>query len=385
MSTSPSSAVEIFYSYSHRDERFRNELVNHLANLRRNGLVRDWHDRKIGAGKEWSGEINEHLNSAQLILLLVSADFMASDYCNGVEVKRALERHEANEARVIPVLLRYVDWEGAPFAGLQALPKNGKPIASWSDRDKAFASVARGIREAIEQITSTDAPAMVQYCQGGSLAKKIRWALVLSATIEEVDMPIAEALVKHLRALAGDVNITLLRVEPGSVRLILESPVEVYETAKSLIRADHALELLDFEVQKIYRRPVILLMAHEADREYALQLQVYFHNIDLETIMIEEARGIEVGDVVVVVFGHASPTVWMIRRLEVLAKEMYARGHNLPIAVYAATPAAAAKYRGISFWGGHKPVYFIDNSTGFDSQELLPLLSEIGCLPSGER
>ena len=91
-----SDPVEIFYSYSHRDERFRNELVNHLANLRRLGIVKDWHDRRISAGGEWADEINEHLNSAQLILLLISADFMASDYCNGVEVKRALERHEAN-------------------------------------------------------------------------------------------------------------------------------------------------------------------------------------------------------------------------------------------------------------------------------------------------
>ena len=94
---------------------YENNLRNHLAILRRQGVITDWHDRKIGAGREWEGEIDEHLNTAHVILLLISSDFIASDYCYDVEVQRAMERHNAGEARVIPVILRPVDWEEGTF------------------------------------------------------------------------------------------------------------------------------------------------------------------------------------------------------------------------------------------------------------------------------
>jgi len=97
------------------------------------------------------------LNSASVILLLISSDFLVSDYCSGIEMERALQRHQANEACVIPILLRTVDWKGAPFAHLQALPTNTRPITSWSNPDEAFADVAAGIRRAIEELTSLSA------------------------------------------------------------------------------------------------------------------------------------------------------------------------------------------------------------------------------------
>jgi hypothetical protein len=144
--------IEVFYSYSHKDEDLRNELEAHLALLRREGSITGWHDRKIGAGTEWKNSINEHLESARVILLLISSDFLASDYCYDIELKRAMERHNSGEARVIPIILRSCDWASAPFVKLQALPKNAKPIKSWDDRDEAFTDVAAGIREAIADI-----------------------------------------------------------------------------------------------------------------------------------------------------------------------------------------------------------------------------------------
>src|SRR5690349_17931113 len=107
--------IEVFYSYAHEDELLREKLDKHLSILKRTGVIAGWHDRNITAGREWAGEISAHLGSAGVILLLVSADFLASDYCYDVELTRALERHEAGEARVIPVILRSVDWRGAPF------------------------------------------------------------------------------------------------------------------------------------------------------------------------------------------------------------------------------------------------------------------------------
>src|SRR5438045_5413886 len=114
--------VEIFCCYAHKDEALLNKLKTHLTPLQREGLIDVWHDRNISAGTEWEREIGQHLNTARIILLLVSPDFIDSDYCYGVEMKRAMERHERGEARVIPVILRPVYWKKAPFGKLQALP-----------------------------------------------------------------------------------------------------------------------------------------------------------------------------------------------------------------------------------------------------------------------
>jgi hypothetical protein len=143
----PTKPMTIFYSYSHKDEALRDQLEKHLAILQRQHVISGWHDRAIQAGVEWELQIHEHLESADIILLLVSADFLASDYCWGKEVTRAMERHESGTARVIPILLRAVDWAGAPFSRLQALPKDAKPVTSWSNHDEAFADIARGIRQ----------------------------------------------------------------------------------------------------------------------------------------------------------------------------------------------------------------------------------------------
>ena len=117
-----STPVEVFYSYAHKDEAFRNKLETHLSLLRRQGLITAWHDRHILPGTDWSQAIDEHLERASVILLLISADFLASDYCYGIEMQRALERHQANEARVIPILLRPVDWNKCSFRAPPGTP-----------------------------------------------------------------------------------------------------------------------------------------------------------------------------------------------------------------------------------------------------------------------
>jgi formylglycine-generating enzyme required for sulfatase activity len=148
-------AIEIFFSYARKDELLRDELAKHLKPLRQEGIIRDWHDREIPPGAEWQNEIDRHLESAQIILLLISADFLASDYCYSFELKRALERHTSNEACVIPVILRSCVWQNTPFGKLQVLPTDGKPIQSksWFDPDEAFTDVVRGLRRSIAQLT----------------------------------------------------------------------------------------------------------------------------------------------------------------------------------------------------------------------------------------
>src|SRR4051812_25952109 len=135
----PAAPISLFYSYSHKDEALRKKLETHLSLLQNEGVISGWHDRRIAAGTEWDGAISRNLEEAGIILLLVSADFLASRYCVDVEMKRAMERHEAGTAQVIPVILRPAYWHAAPFGKLQALPKDGKPVTTWRNRDGAFA------------------------------------------------------------------------------------------------------------------------------------------------------------------------------------------------------------------------------------------------------
>src|SRR5713226_6014502 len=144
--------IEIFYSYSHEDEALRKELEKHLSSLQQQGFIAGWHDRLISAGTEWEHQIDSHLNTAQIILLLISASFIDSKYCYSIEMKRALERHEAGEARVIPIILKPVDWTGAPFSKLQVLPRNRKPVTSWKDRNAAFLEIAKDIRDTVKEL-----------------------------------------------------------------------------------------------------------------------------------------------------------------------------------------------------------------------------------------
>jgi hypothetical protein len=149
---SESRQINLFYSYAHNDEALRNELDKHLSILQRRGIIAEWYDRNISAGTEWVNQIDHHLNIAHIILLLISSDFLASDYCYSIEMKRALERHDLGEARVIPILIRPVDWHGAPFAKLRVLPQNAQPVTAWLNQDLAFVEIAIQIRKVANEL-----------------------------------------------------------------------------------------------------------------------------------------------------------------------------------------------------------------------------------------
>lgn len=146
----------VFFSYCHVDEALRDQLEKQLAMLRRQGVINTWHDRRINAGQEIDVAIDEHINRDEIILLLVSPDFIASDYCYNIEMKRAMERHQAGDAIVIPVILRACDWHYAPFGKLLGTPQDGKPVTLWPDRDEAFLLVAQDVRKAAEKLCRRD-------------------------------------------------------------------------------------------------------------------------------------------------------------------------------------------------------------------------------------
>ena len=149
-----SPPLRVFYSYSHADEGMRKALGNHFAAMRDfdNPLIVDWHDRKIPPGGKWDGVIRAELDSADIILLLVSSSFLASKYCRDVEIKRAMERHDQGSAIVVPVFLRSCDFEGTPFAALQGVPRDAKPICNWHPRDEGYLDVARAVRKAVKDL-----------------------------------------------------------------------------------------------------------------------------------------------------------------------------------------------------------------------------------------
>ena len=142
----------VFFSYSHRDKSFRDELEVHLAMLKRQGIIGTWHDRRIGPGTDMDRSISEHLESADIVLLLVSPYFLDSEYCYDIEMDRAMQRHELGEARVIPVILEPCDWQRAPFGRLRATPTDGKPIAKFPNVNDAYLEVVKDIRAAAEEL-----------------------------------------------------------------------------------------------------------------------------------------------------------------------------------------------------------------------------------------
>jgi len=147
--------VNLFFSYSHRDEALRDELEIHLASLKRQGVLSTWHDRRIGAGNEFDRSISENLESADIILLLISPYFIASDYCFDVEMKCALERHESKQSIVIPVILHPCDWHDMPFGRLLACPKDDKPISKFPNIHDGFLEVTKAVKEASTRICSS--------------------------------------------------------------------------------------------------------------------------------------------------------------------------------------------------------------------------------------
>jgi hypothetical protein len=142
----------VFLSYSHADESFRNQLEKQLTMLKRQGVIDTWHDRRISVGENIDQAISDHINRDEIILLLISSDFLASDYCYNIEMKRAMERHHAGEAIVIPVILRACDWHDAPFGKLNATPRDGRPIKQFPDIDEGFLQVVIAVREAVSRL-----------------------------------------------------------------------------------------------------------------------------------------------------------------------------------------------------------------------------------------
>ncbi len=160
----PDKPIEVFISYSQKDSVLLEQLKSQLSNLEREQQIKVWYDREMVAGDEWNDEINRRLNSAGIIFLLVSLNFLASKFCFDIELPRIISREDAGETIVIPILLTACEWETTPFSRFQLLPGNRVPVTSWPNTDEAFRDVVKGIRKAVEKLrakseTISDQPA----------------------------------------------------------------------------------------------------------------------------------------------------------------------------------------------------------------------------------
>lgn len=144
--------LKVFVSYAHEDDPHREALASHLAEMVREGLIRLWHDRRLTGGREWAGAIADELKSADIVLLLISRDFLRSEYCNDTELAEALRLHDTGQARVVPVILRSCDWTHSRFARLTALPPDGLPVVEARHPDQRFTAVAEGLRAIVAEI-----------------------------------------------------------------------------------------------------------------------------------------------------------------------------------------------------------------------------------------
>ena len=166
--------LKVFCCYAREDEEMLKSLMKHLTPLQRQGQIAIWSDTHINAGTEWEKELHQYLESADIILLLISPDFMNSDYCYSIEMRRAIERNNQGSARVIPILLRATFWHNAPFAKLQILPKDARPVRdkSWFDIDEAFNDVTERLNQIVSELHSRIQPVHATEKQA-SLAKEI--------------------------------------------------------------------------------------------------------------------------------------------------------------------------------------------------------------------
>jgi hypothetical protein len=284
----PTTPITIFYAYEHRDEMYRDELEKHLAILKRIGVVKEWYDRRIDFGDEWRSEIASQINQAQIILLLVSTDFLVSDYCYDVEMSRALERHESAEAVVIPLILRPCDWAQAPFGKLLSLPKDARPVSIWANQDEAFIDIAQGIRSAAVRWSATHKTERPQR----------------PAPEFKYDVYISYAHADNV-ALGGDsgwVDVLHRHLEARLSQLIGEAP-RIFRNREASVSDSFS----EFLIQSIYESAVLLVVlspAYLSSNWCQIELKAFIQNAD-------QSGGLIVGDRSRIFKVFKTPVPWL--------------------------------------------------------------------------
>ena len=250
------ASIEIFCCYARTDQSLLNELKRHLSPLQRQELITLWNDTDISPGANWEKEIEKHLNTAQIILLLVSPDFIASEYCYSKEMLRAMERYEAGEAHVVPIILRPVLWENTPFGLLKALPTDAKSLSgpTWHNLDEALFDVAKGIRNVVQGFLQEPQKALMQE----------QPPLDLSTYFEARAIPTGFEDLDHLIGGLQRSDLVIIGAPPstGKTSFALSIALNV------AIKHAHPLGIISLEMSKERLEQRLIFMEAEVDQQH---------------------------------------------------------------------------------------------------------------------
>jgi TIR domain/Tetratricopeptide repeat len=240
LSSSNVEEVRIFYSYSRKDSTFRSLIDNVLGKFKWDVEVRTWYDGDIQPGEDWTSEINDNLNAADIVLLFITQQFIDSDYCMHVELPQALENHNSRDCRVIPMIIEETtpDWRTLPFAHLQVLPQNGQPLSQWSEIDEAVRNIVQGIVDIIA--TANMDP-----------KGRCRWQLHLAAAKANFGLNDELQMVRRLREISKDGTLRPRAIGEGSVVALLESTKEGLRRVKRWFAEGESVELAGYPVKRI--------------------------------------------------------------------------------------------------------------------------------------
>lgn len=269
--------MTLFYSYAHEDEPLRDELQDHLMILERRGVVRSWHDRAIVPGHDWSREIHEQLRTADVVLLLISKDFIASDYIMGAELHLAMERQRKGDAVVIPILLRQVDMQpedaaDMPFVNLlkpQGLPKDLKPVTSWPNRDEAWTNVASGLRATVNEIRARR-PA----------SRSDSRDIVATGSVSPIESPLLAHVVDDFTHRIGQANAAKggAALDEGEVRRQARRLIDLPES-KRVLWVDDRPENNTAEVRALAKLQIEVAAVRSTDEALARLSEISDHGV----------------------------------------------------------------------------------------------------------
>ena len=222
--------LKLFLSYAHEDRDIVAELRKHLAPLRYEQIVTDWYDLELMPGHDWDQDIISQLESSDLVLVVISADFVASNYAYGRELNLSLDLHDQDRVRLLPVIARNCKWQNLPFARLQVLPEGAVAISSWQNRDDAFVSVVLGVERVAREILSSGDSLVDDWLTSRLLRRRVLMAVqqhlrrigLYAGPIDGIPGPDTEAAVISFQRRVG-IKVDA-RIGPDVIRRLEENP-----------------------------------------------------------------------------------------------------------------------------------------------------------------
>ena len=225
-------SIKVFISYAHEDDHLRADLTEELGILG----IPVWADREITAGTEWDDEIQRELESADIILLLISRDFLSSEFVREHEMPRALARHAEKSAKVVPVLVRPVSWEHLPISKLNAIPADSKWMTgadAWNSIDEAIRNVAQSVRRLVTRIRKERADRLAEQQKAEEDYRREVAEALSDLHISEIERDTLEDARKRL-GLSADVAKT---IEAGELQPLEKKRQSIASYEASVIKA----------------------------------------------------------------------------------------------------------------------------------------------------